>query len=209
MATHADSDATRASLLFRAKQRESRAWHELVELYGPLIAHWCQRCGLDCHASADCVQQTFAAVLKSLSSYEAQKTSGAFRSWLWTIASNKIRDHIRSHRRQAPAAGGSTALRALQMLPADDGLADGSTADSASNTDPSESEQLTALLTRALEQIREEFEQRTWQIFQRSVVDQIPTGLVAEEFSISSATVRQVRSRILRRLRQQLGDIEP
>lgn len=205
MPMQADSDATRASLLSRARQHDSRAWHELVDLYGPLIAHWCQRSGLDHHAAADCVQQTFTAVLRSLNGYQARKLSGSFRSWLWTIASNKIRDHRRSSRREASGAGGSAALQALQQVPMDEDSEEVLLNDS----EPVDAEQLSALVARAREQIREEFAPRTWEIFSRAVIDQIPTAMVALEFSVTPAAVRQARSRILRRLRQQLGDIEP
>ncbi len=204
MSMQADSDATRASLLSRARQHDSRAWHELVDLYGPLIAHWCRRSGLDHHASADCVQQTFTAVLRSLNGYQARKLSGSFRSWLWTIASNKIRDHRRSSRREASGVGGSTAMQALQQLPMEE-LSE----EVLTDAEPVDAEQLSALVARAREQIREEFAPRTWEIFCRAVVDQIPTAMVAQEFSVTPAAVRQARSRILRRLRQQLGDIEP
>ncbi len=67
--------------------------------------------------------------------------------------------------------------------------------------------QLQRLTSRALAQVQNEFEYRTWQAFWRSVVDGIATSEVAQELSMSEATVRQSRSRILRRLRQQLGDV--
>lgn len=54
---------------------------------------------------------------------------------------------------------------------------------------------------------RSEFEPRSWQAFWRSAVDGIPTAVVAEELGVTAAAVRQSRSRILRRLRQQLGDL--
>ena len=67
--------------------------------------------------------------------------------------------------------------------------------------------QLRQLTSRALAQVQSEFESRTWQAFWRSVVDGIATSEVAQELNMSEATVRQSRSRILRRLRQQLGDV--
>ncbi len=67
--------------------------------------------------------------------------------------------------------------------------------------------QLQQLTSRALAQVRSEFEARTWQAFWRSVVDGIATSAVAQELKMSESTVRQSRSRILRRLRQQLGDV--
>ncbi len=67
--------------------------------------------------------------------------------------------------------------------------------------------QLQQLTSRALSQVQSEFESRTWQAFWRSVVDGIATREVARQLEMSEAAVRQSRSRILRRLRQQLGDV--
>ena len=192
------SGATRASLIARARGQQSAAWEELVELYGPLVAHWCSRCGLDSHTTADCVQEVFTAVSRSLGRFQAIKTSGAFRSWLWTIAANKIKDVVRTARTQTPGAGGSTALQRLAELPDESSIPD---------EEPSDAGELQQLVARGLEQVRTEFEPRTWTIFQRTVVDQLPTDIVAKEFGITAATVRQVRSRVLRRLRLQLGDL--
>jgi RNA polymerase sigma-70 factor (ECF subfamily) len=96
-----------------------------------------------------------------------------------------------------PDVGGSTAHRALEQI------ADGQLA-----TEPSEATQLDALVARGLAQIECEFEAKTWHIFRRNVIDEVSADTVAAEFEISPAAVRQVRSRVLRRLRQQLGDVE-
>ena len=192
------SGATRASLIARARGQQSAAWEELVELYGPLVAYWCSRCGLDSHSTADCVQEVFTAVSRSLGRFQELKTSGAFRSWLWTITSNKIKDAVRHTRTQAPGVGGSTALQRLAELPDEFSIPD---------EEPSNATELQQLVARGLEQVRAEFEPRSWTIFLRTVVDQLPTDIVAREFNISAATVRQIRSRVLRRLRLQLGDL--
>lgn len=191
------SDATRASLIFRAKGHDSQAWSESVDLYGPLITHWCYRCGLDSGQAADVVQDVFVALSKSLDTYEAGR-GGAFRAWLWRISSNKIRDFLRRERGVIPAQGGSTAMVGLQQLPEE----------SVPEQDPTDPDQVYALLQRGLEQVRNEFETRTWQIFERNVIDQIANALVAREFQVTDAAVRQTRGRILRRLRQQLGDLD-
>lgn len=170
-----------------------------MQLYGPLIAHWCRRCGLDYQQAADGVQEVFAAVVRSLDSFQPQRASGAFRAWLWTITRNKVRDMHRRQNEQPQAQGGSLALANLQALcaPTD-----------SSEAEPTEDLQLSQLVARALKQVQAEFEPKTWSIFQRSVVDRLPTHLVAEQFQVTPATVRKVRSRVLHRLRQQMGDLE-
>jgi RNA polymerase sigma-70 factor (ECF subfamily) len=191
------SELTRASLLSRVRKSDSAAWSELVDLYGPLVAYWCRRCGLDSHASADCVQEVFLSVSRALPRYRPQRGSGSFRAWLWTITGNKIKDALRSGQRQVPATGGSAAHRAMEQVADAVALGD----------EPTEAAQVDALVARSLAQIECEFTAKTWQIFRRSVIDGVANHLIAEEYSVSPATVRQIRSRVLRRLREQLGDI--
>lgn len=192
------TNGTRLSLLGRAQARDAAAWSELVRLYAPLIAHWCRRCGLDGHDTADVVQEVFAAVASSLGSYRPHGTGGAFRGWLWTITRNKVRDLWRKTSHQPQAAGGSTARQALSSLPDESSLPD---------AEPSDAAQLSQLVQRGLEQVRSEFESTSWQAFWRTAIDGIPTAVVAAQLGLTPAAVRQHRSRIMRRLREQLGDI--
>ena len=194
----ADSRSTRSTLLARAGRRDPEAWSELVDLYGPLIAHWCQRCGFDSHAVADCTQDVFSSVARSIAEFECQQGK-SFRGWLWTITSNKVKDRLRSEARFVQADGGSTALRNLGEI-ADTNVVP--------EEEPTEEGQIGELVARGLKQIRKEFAEKTWRMFERAVIDDIATAQVADEFGVSPATVRQSRSRILRRLRQQLGDLE-
>ena len=194
---------TRLSLLSRARASQPDAWCELVDLYGPLVAHWSRRSGLDSHATADVVQEVFAAVYQGLKRYQAQAKSGTFRAWLWTITANKLRDRHRKQRPHDLAHGGSSALLNLQSVA--DPLAASA---EISDVEPTTQEQLQALMRRAMEQVKSEFEEKTWAIFIRSTIDLIDSQLVAEQFGVTAATVRKTRSRIMRRLRQQLGDMD-
>ncbi|MEL6107448.1 MAG: sigma-70 family RNA polymerase sigma factor [Planctomycetota bacterium] len=188
---------TRESLLSRARRHDSLAWGELVDLYGPLVAHWCGRCGLDSHATSDVIQDVFASVSGALVTFKPQRRDGSFRAWLWTITSNKIRDRARQIARHAAGEGGSTAMHRIHAV-----------ADPVSvpDAEPSEDNALNDLLARGIGQIRDEFADRSWEVFQRAVIDGVTTAKVAEEFEITAAAVRQTRSRILRRLREHLGD---
>jgi len=134
----------------------------------------------------------------ALDQFSPQRTSGSFRAWLWTITRNKLRDHFRRNSKSVAATGGSTAMAFMQHAVDPVSIPD---------DEPTGDVQLQQLTARALTQVQSEFEPRTWQAFWRSVVDGIATAVVARELEMSEATVRQCRSRVLRRLRQQLGDI--
>jgi len=200
-----DSQATRLSLISRVKTDDSEAWRDLVELYGPLVRFWCRRSGLNDVSSSDCVQNVFMAVLRSLDQYRGGNHS--FRAWLWTITRNKIIDAARAEQRQTHGVGGSTALSQLNQLP-ESFEAGGSLSRDLDESNPTEQWQLRELLRRAMQQLKNEFEPKTWRIFERSVIDGLSSASVSEELSVTPAAVRKYRSRILRRLRQQLGDVD-
>ena len=144
------------------------------------------------------MQEVFASVAVAIETFQPTRETGSFRAWLWTITRRKVLDHLRKVRGSPEAAGGSTALGLLQQVIDPDAFFD---------EEPSGENQIQQLTHRALTQVRSEFEDRKWQAFWRCVVDGISTDQVADELGLSSASVRQSRSRILRRLRQQLGDL--
>lgn len=60
-------------------------------------------------------------------------------------------------------------------------------------------------MKQTLELIRAEFEDRTWQAFWRVTVEDRQSGLVAEALEMTPGAVRQAKSRVLRRLREELS----
>ena len=195
----AQSTGTRMSLLELARTRDEQAWQSIVDLYSPMVLRWCERANISPESTADCIQEVFVAVARSLDTYRAPGTAGAFRGWLWTITQNKLRDLARRNARHAAAAGGSTAQGLLQQIPESFEIP---------SDDPSDADEIQSLMWRAIKQIENSIEANTWQAFWRTTVDGIPTAVAARELSLSPASVRQARSRVLRRLRQQLGDLD-
>lgn len=191
------STATRFSLISRIRQNDSAAWTELVELYEPLVKFWCRRHGIVEREVHDLAQEVFFSVSRSIERYQPSGSSGSFRGWLWGVTRHKILDALRRDKRQPVAQGGSTALQTVQNIP-----------ENLDEQDASERTEYGLLVHRALDQVRNEFEAKSWQAFWRTTVDGLSVAIVAEQLMITPATVRQHRSRILRRLRQQLGEVD-
>ena len=63
------------------------------------------------------------------------------------------------------------------------------------------------LTRRVLEMIRVDFEPRTWDAFWRTTVDEQPPVDVADDLQMSVAAVYTAESRVLRRLRQVMGEL--
>jgi RNA polymerase sigma-70 factor, ECF subfamily len=189
---------TRGSLIAGLRRGDAQAWSEMVDLYAPLVHQWCRGCGVPADAAADVMQEAFAAAAQHIARFGYRQQGDSFRGWLWTITRNKIRDYHRTCRRQIQSPGGSTALRRLARQPDEASLPE---------DEPTGDAEISDLVRRGLDQVRSEFEPRTWDAFWRCCVDALPTDLVAKQLEMTPAAVRQARSRVLRRLRRQLGDV--
>jgi len=189
------SSKTSPTLVGRVQANESSAWQRLVDLYGPLIYSWACRGGLASEDAADVMQEVFASVAKAIRRFDPA-ARGRFRGWLWTITRNKLRDHHRRFAEEPEGRGGDTALRELAELPEEWN----------DNATDATRHEVRALYHRALELIRNDFAPQTWQAFWLSVVEERPTDEIARQLGLSANSVRQAKSRVLRRLRAELGD---
>jgi RNA polymerase sigma-70 factor (ECF subfamily) len=192
-----EADATSLSLLMRLKAKDAAAWDRLVMLYAPLVYYWCRKMDLPDQDAADVFQDVFGAVAANIDSFRKELPGDTLRGWLRIITQNKVYDHFRRQGREPQAAGGTEANLRLAQLPAiDDRVAD-----------EGEKHVHQQIIHRALELIRAEFTTRTWQAFWRIVVDGQQTSDVAQELSMQPGAVRVAKSRVLRRLRQELGEL--
>jgi len=198
------SSGTHPSLIGRVQDRDPEAWRRLVQIYTPLVMSWCHRFGCDLHTSEDIAQETFLAASRSIASLRSDGATGSFRRWLWQIAKNKLIDLRRRYPASMIPPGGSTA--AMHLLQIADVKQSGEP-ESLPDSDPSSPDMLRELIFKALELVRVEFHETSWKAFWRSSIDGMPTDVVANELGTTSASVRQSRSRILRRLRTELGDV--
>jgi RNA polymerase sigma-70 factor (ECF subfamily) len=199
VAAGSKSQSIGSSLLVRLKAQDVEAWQRLVRLYGTLVYSWCRRKGLHSEDAEDVGQEVFQALSRNIGSFRRDQPGDSFRGWLWTITYNKIRDHWRRQEKEAAAAaGGSSAQQRLLQLPADasDDSMDGPAAGDTS-----------IVFRTALEMIRAEFEPRTWQAFWRVTVEGHASAVVAADLKMSLGAVYIAKSRVLGRLREELGDL--
>ncbi len=192
------SSATSRSLLARVQADEAQAWERLVNLYAPLVMHWCRRKGLQNQDSADLFQEVFQAVVIHVGRFRKEQEGDTFRGWLRRITENKLRDHFRRRGREARGAGGSSAQERLAQLAESESPQDDRSGDEAAEH---------ALFARALGLIREEFEERTWSAFWQTAVEGRAAKDVAADLAMTPGAVRVAKSRVLHRLRCDLGDL--
>jgi RNA polymerase sigma-70 factor (ECF subfamily) len=197
---HGVSEATGStsrSLIQRAQQQDPAAWERLSVLYVPIVYGWARQAGLQPSDAADVGQEIFHTLAVRIGDYRRNRGSG-FRGWLWGISRNKLREFTRRDSANPQAAGGSVGraqMASVADLPEDE------------SNDFQKSETKCRLVHRALEVIRNEFEEQTWRAFWRTTVDQQRAVDVATESGMTAKAVRQAKYRVLRRLRQELADL--
>jgi RNA polymerase sigma-70 factor (ECF subfamily) len=184
--------STSSSLLARVRRHDGAAWSRFCQLYGPLVYRWGRQAGLQDSDAADIVQEVFRAVATGIASFRDDRPGDTFRGWLWGITRNKLGDHFRRRASAPLAAGGTDAHEQLGQVP--------------EVLDPSESLPAAdaGLVRRALELVRLEFEERTWQAFWRAAVDGQAARDIAADLGMTPRAVRQAKYRVLRRLREEL-----
>ncbi len=171
----------------------------MVTLYYPLVCRWCACGGLQPHDCVDVAQDVFVAVARYIDRFRRESKQDSFCAWLRTIATSKINDYWRRNDKQAVSIGGSEARRWLAEVPSEEEL------ESAAQTVDEEA----VVVRAALDALSAEFEPRTWKAFWRVTVDGQSAASVAEELGVSSNAVYLAKSRVLRRLRDELDDLGP
>ncbi len=196
-AESADPGSISSTLLQRVKAHRPEAWERLVDLYGPVVYRWCRLSGVKPEDAADVVQEVFGAVASHIGGFRRRRPGDSFSAWLATITRNKIRDHFRRRQDRPEARGGTDAQQLLLELAEIPDFSQQSSRGDAGDILP----------RRALELVRAECENRTWEAFWRAAVDGRAPADIAEDLGMTLHAVYKAKSRVLRRLRQELDGL--
>jgi RNA polymerase sigma-70 factor, ECF subfamily len=185
---------TSATLLRRVTERDQDAWDRLVRLYGPLVQRWCRKAGLQESDAADVAQEAFLAVSRRIGDFRRDRPGDTFRGWLYLITFHKVGDHLRRKHRAGQPEGGTEARLRLEGLP------EQPPPDEADDDD-------SGVVHRALELIRPEFGERSWQMFWRATAGGEATQTIADDLGVTPDAVRMAKARVLRRCREELAGL--
>ena len=187
---------TSLSLLKRARANDQQAWIRMTTLYRPLVAFWCRQAHCPDAEVEDVIQEIFTAVAVGLGRFRHDRPGDSFRGWLRGITRKQVFLYFRRNQGRPQPEGGSDALGRLQELP-----------DPLSGSAEDEAAEVSQWYRRAVEQVRGEFEERTWHMFWRTAIEGRTTSALAEELQVTPAAVRQAKSRVLRRLKEEMGEL--
>lgn len=186
---HTDQDRiTRPSLLLRVRSgTDQAAWNEFVEIYGPMIFRFCRFRKLQESDAADVTQDVLVRLSKTMPSFEYQPEMGRFRDWLGKVVFREMLRHWNK----------------LKKHNANEVIVESNTPDATSDSDWIDFFQ-SEILRRSFNLIRSEFEPETIQIFELAWNDDLSATEVAKKLETSVDKVYVAKSRVLKRLRQEV-----
>lgn len=182
-------NTTSPTLLDRLRQpKERAAWERFVQLYTPLICNWAKHLGLQDSDVHDLVQDVFATLVQKLPEFQYDRDR-TFRGWLQAVVRNRWRE-VRRRRVAFPLDAQGELLSELPG-PDDSGIF-------------GQTEYQRELVRRTLELIERDFQPATWHAWREFVIAERPAAEVARKLNISAHAVYLAKSRVLRRLREEL-----
>lgn len=188
---------TSVSLLDRLRGAgpDDANWLRLQQIYHPLIRRWLARLpGLEAEAD-DLAQEVFLVIIREVNRFERRR-AGSFRTWLRQVTVNQVRT-FRRRRQRRPTVGGDPVEGFLDELSDPDG-------ELAREWDADHDRHV---LQKLLSIVQSDFHRTTWEAFQRSALDGSATSVVAKELGLTVNAVLQAKSRVLKRLREEAGDL--
>lgn len=193
-----ESPLTRASLLVRLRDgADHAAWQEFLKLYGPVVYGFARKRGLQDADAADVMQDVLRSVSSAIARLDYDRHQGTFRGWLFTISRNKIFNFLSARRIRPQAAGDSGAHRLLNQQPDD--------RDGAEQWEMEYQRRLAAI---AMERIRGEFQENSWQSFWLTAVERQAASEVSKKLGLSAGAVYVAKSRVLARLKEEVESLQ-
>lgn len=192
-----DIPSTSSAFINRLRQNDPQAWDRMAQVYYPLVVHWCRR-RLPAEDVLEVVHDVFIAVHSGIARFRFDGPENSFRGWLRGIATNRSMDYWRNRAKQGIAAGGSEHLRWMTHHAAESESAP---------TDEQERDETAIIVRGTLRAIRDEFSTNTWQAFERTAIHGDRVVDVASDLQMTPNAVTKAKSRVLKRLRQELGEL--
>ncbi len=194
MSIDSPAPETRQSLLARVCCSDDEgAWIDFVEIYRPVIYRTARFAGLQPADAEDVIQQVLLSVARALRQRPHDPGRAKFRTWLGRVTRNATLNNLQRTKPDR-GSGDSEIQRQLQSI---------SKADDAEGFMDRELQK--ERIRRAAEIIKPEFAADTWQAFWLTTIEGREINGVAQELGKSVGTVYAARSRIIRRLRNEVG----
>ena len=188
-----DPAATRSSLVKRLRNWEDHgSWQDFFDTYWRLIYSVAIKAGLSEAEARDVVQETVLAVAKQMRENGYDRTKSSFKNWLCLITRRRIIDHFRKRTdpklRPVPRTRTDTNRTGTVHRVPDPASLD---LDSVW-----EEEWQKNLLDAAIERVKQQVTPKQFQVFDLSVLRELPVAEVTALLKVNAAQVYLARYRV-------------
>jgi len=196
MGSAADS-STSETLLRRLRRdpADQDAWTEFVQRYGPRIARWARRKGLQHPDVQDVVQDVLVKLVKHMQHF-AYDPAKSFRGYLRTATQNAVTDFFKEVARTVRGSGNDTVYQRLLSVESQADLQD----------------ELSGLIdVEVLEEAQRAVQLRcgakAWQVFQALVLEQRKGTDVARDLEMELGAVYMTKRRLKKMLQEKIAEL--
>lgn len=182
------------------------AWRHFESVYRGVVARVAIRYGMQPADAADLGQDVMMRVSQNIHRFDPGKNQARFRTWLGTLIRSVVVDRYRS--KPKDVASGLTEVQDLLFaLPAEPSAEETENSSSSLVLQWSSTlgdEEKIEIFRWAANRIRNEYTESSWLAFWRTTVQNHAVNQVAEELGRSVGAIYTSRSRIMRRLREEV-----
>ncbi len=191
-------ESTRVTLLhrLRADPQCQASWSEFVNLYSPVIRHWCQRWGLQESDAQDVTQNVLVRLTAKLPAFAYDQTK-SFRGWLKTLTHHAWHDFITDSAQRMRGSGDSAVLQQLHSAEAREDLE--ARVSAAFDRE---------LLDLAIARVKDRVAGPTWAAFQRTAFDGVTPPDAAVELGVRVSQVYLAKHRVQKLLQEEVAALE-
>jgi len=184
-------------LLLLNDPTDAQCWNAFVDRYAPKIYGWCRQQRLQEADAQDVTQEVLTRLVQKLPTFRYDPHKGTFRGWLKTLTHHAWCDYLESRQRAGAGEQDAEAVARLCTLEAREDLLQ-----ALAETFDLE------VLAEAEARVRLQVSLRDWKIFQELAVDGRPGPAVARDLGMTVSAVLMVRSRVQKKLRQEVSRLE-
>jgi RNA polymerase sigma-70 factor, ECF subfamily len=189
------SDSERL-LIQQIRNGDPAAWEQLVDRYQGRLFRFIRKWIQDSSTAEDLIQNTFIGFLNSLPNYDEKRD---LQKWLFTIAKNKVTDHLRREGRRPAGTGAEEQLNEK---------AGGQRAASSIARSREDREKEQSLLHRVLSRMIQEWKQKEdflkLEVMELLFVKGWANYQVAKQLGIPDQQVANIRFAALKKLKEEL-----
>ena len=169
-------------------------WQKMLAIYRPFVFQRVSTYPLLVDQAEDIVQETVMVLMRELPTFERQRT-GSFRAWLRGIILNQLRYAARRSKKTPTPVGNSEKL--LEQI---EQLSD----PSSEASEDFNKEHDKAVFRNAAAIVQKTVQPTTWKAFQKHVINGEEASQVAEDLNVSVNVVLLAKSRLTRRIREEI-----